>query len=236
MTRIHYALDEDDPKATPLGLIVLQTDETLEPEFSSYFSDRKYPIYVTRIPSGIEVTTESLAEMEKALPAAAGLLPSARPYRVVGYGCTSASSVIGSDRVAELVKQTCQTAEVTNPLRAATACARHLGVSKFALLSPYIEEVNLPLRRAFAQGGVEMDVFGTFGESEEAKVVRISVQSVIDAATKLGSDPSVDAVFLSCTNLRTQQAIPEIRARIGKPVLSSNQSLAWHMRALNEAG
>ncbi len=233
MTHVPYTLDEDDPQASPLGLIVLQVDETIEPEFSAYFSDRKNPLYITRIPSGIEVTTESLAEMEKALPAAAGLLPGARPFRVVGYGCTSASSVIGSERVAELVKQACNTDEVTNPLRAATACAAHLGVSKFALLSPYIEEVNAPLRNAFSENGITMDVFGTFGQAEEAKVARISVQSVVEAATELGSDPSVEAVFLSCTNLRTLDAIPEIREQIGKPVLSSNQSLAWHMRRLN---
>ncbi len=233
MTHVPYTLDEDDPQASPLGLIVLQVDETIEPEFSAYFSDRKNPLYITRIPSGIEVTTESLAEMEKALPAAARLLPGARPFRVVGYGCTSASSVIGSERVAELVKQACNTDEVTNPLRAATACAADLGVSKFALLSPYIEEVNAPLRNAFSENGITMDVFGTFGQAEEAKVARISVQSVVEAATELGSDPSVEAVFLSCTNLRTLEAIPEIRERIGKPVLSSNQSLAWHMRRLN---
>ncbi|NVO55312.1 Asp/Glu racemase [Rhodobacteraceae bacterium B1Z28] len=235
MSRIPYTLDADDPNTSPLGLIVLQTDETLEPEFSAYFSDQKYPIHITRIPSGIEVTTDSLADMETALPDAASLLPNARPYRVVGYGCTSASSVIGSDRVAQLVKQTCNTAEVTNPLRAASACASNLGVSKFALLSPYIEEVNIPLRKAFAENGISTDVFGTFGEAEEAKVVRISNQSVIDAAIQLGSDSSVDAIFLSCTNLRTLSAIPEIRARINKPVLSSNQSLAWHMKQLNTA-
>ena len=233
MTHVPYTLDEDDPQASPLGLIVLQVDETIEPEFSAYFSDRKNPLYITRIPSGIEVTTESLAEMEKALPAAARLLPGARPFRVVGYGCTSASSVIGSERVAELVKQACNTDEVTNPLRAATACAADRGVSKFALLSPYIEEVNAPLRNAFSENGITMDVFGTFGQAEEAKVARISVQSVVEAATELGSDPSVEAVFLSCTNLRTLDAIPEIREQIGKPVLSSNQSLAWHMRRLN---
>ncbi|MCA0906405.1 aspartate/glutamate racemase family protein [Ruegeria marisrubri] len=235
MTYVPYTLDEDDPQAPPLGLIVLQVDETIEAEFSTYFSDRKNPLYVTRIPSGIEVTPESLAEMEEALPAAAGLLPSARPFRVVGYGCTSASSVIGSERVEELVKQSCNTKEVTNPLRAATACAADLGVSRFALLSPYVEEVNAPLRAAFSENGITMDVFGTFGQAEEAKVARISVQSVIEAATKLGSDPSVEAVFLSCTNLRTMEAIPEIRKRIGKPVLSSNQSLAWHMCRLNLA-
>ena len=188
---------------------------------------------MTRIPSGPHVSTNMLAQMEKDLPAAADLLPKARSYEVVGYGCTSASSVIGSERVEQMVKQTCDTRTVTNPLRAAVACAGELGVSRFALLSPYIEEVNTPLRQAFAEQGVSMDVFGTFGESSEEKVVRISTQSVVEAAVGLGSDPSVDAIFLSCTNLRTLSAIPQIEARIGKRVLSSNQSLAWHMKRLN---
>jgi maleate isomerase len=235
MSYLPYTLDKDDPDATPMGLIVLQTDETIEPEFNAYFSDQRAPIYVSRIPSGAEVTTDSLAEMEKALPAAADLLPKIRPYKVVGYGCTSASSVIGSDQIERMVQKTCNAAVVTNPLRAASACAAHLGVSKFALLSPYVEEVNEPLRRAFADNGVFMDVFGSFGEAEESKVVRISQRSVVDAAVNLGADPSVEAVFISCTNLRTFDATFEIESRLKKPVLSSNQSLAWHMRRLNSA-
>lgn len=232
MTHIPYELDKDDPQNPPVGLIVLKVDETIEPEFNAYFADHKSSLHVTRIRSHDEVTTESLASMESALPAAASLLPDARPFGVVGYACTSASSVIGSNRVDELVRQGCKTAHVSNPLRAAVACAQDLGVSRFALLSPYIEEVNVSLRQAFLNDGITTDVFGTFGEAEEAKVARISVRSVIDAAIKLGSDPKVDAVFLSCTNLRAYAAIPKIRDRIGKPVLSSNQSLAWHMQQL----
>ncbi|WP_171123110.1 MULTISPECIES: aspartate/glutamate racemase family protein [unclassified Ruegeria] len=235
MSYLPYTLDADDPSVNPLGLIVLQTDETIEPEFGAYFADRSVPLYVSRIPSGAEVTTDTLSEMEKSLPAAADLLPKIRPYKVVGYGCTSASSVIGSDQVERMVQRTCDVATVTNPLRAASACAAELGVSKFALLSPYIEEVNEPLRHAFSQNGISMDVFGSFGEAEESKVVRISQRSVTDAAIRLGSDSAVEAVFISCTNLRTFDAIPEIEKQLGKPVLSSNQSLAWHMRHLNSA-
>ncbi len=233
MTRLAYSIDADDLTASPMGLIVLQTDETLEPEFAAYFSDRTCPIYVSRIPSGKEVTTDTLAEMETALPVAADLLPKTRPYRVVGYGCTSASSVIGSEQVERMVQKNCDVAIVTNPLRAAAACAHDLGVGKFALLSPYIEEVNDPIREAFARNGILMDVFGTFGEAEEARVARISRQSLIDAATKLGREKSVEAVFISCTNLRTFDIINEIEERLQKPVLTSNQSLAWHMRKLN---
>lgn len=232
MTILPCNFDSDDNQPLPIGMIVLQTDETVEPEIKRYFADDPTPMYVTRIPSGLEVTPNSLSEMQKHLPAAADLLPKARSYSVVGYGCTSASSIIGSEEVERLVQTTCDVKTVTNPLRAAVACASHLGISKLALLSPYIEDVNVHLRARFAENGLSTDVFGTFAVSEEAKVVRIAQTSIIEAAVQLGRDPSVEGVFLSCTNLRTIDAIPEIERRLGKPVLSSNQSLAWHIKQL----
>ena len=177
MTVLPHSFDPDDPAAPPIGLIVLQADETIEPEMQRYFRDHPSPIHVTRIPSGAEVTTSSLAAMAAHLSAAADLLPKARPYPVVAYGCTSASSIIGSDRVEALVRQGCDARVVTNPLRAAVACAAAHGISRLALLSPYVEEVNRPLRAAFLRAGLSTDVFGTFAEAEEAKVVRISTAS-----------------------------------------------------------
>ncbi|WP_270727130.1 maleate cis-trans isomerase family protein [Shimia sp. Alg240-R146] len=235
MSHLPYTLDVDDPAVPPMGLIVLQTDETIEPEFRRSFSDHANPLYVSRIRSGVEVTTDSLSSMAADLRQAADLLPKARRFGVVGYGCTSASSVIGSDKVEDLVRAGCDTATVTNPLRAAVACAKDLGISRLALLSPYIEEVTVPLRAAFARDGIEMDVFGSFGVAEEAKVVRISNDSVVEAACALGADSAVEGVFISCTNLRTFEAVKRVQNRIEKPVLSSNQSLAWHMRKLSDA-
>ena len=233
MSDFSYRLDADDPDLCPMGLIVLEADETLEGDMRSVFAHDPTPIYVSRIASAPEVTPETLAAMADDLSAAARLLPKARPYRVVGYGCTSASSIIGSDEVARLVKRTCNATEVTNPLRAAIACTQARNVSRLALLSPYIETVSAPLRTAFAAAGISTDVFGSFGEAEEAKGVRISKGSIVEAACALGQHSDVEGVFLSCTNLRTLAAIPEIEQRIGKPVLSSNQALAWHMKMLN---
>jgi len=236
MTHLNYTLDVDDPAAPPMGLIVLQTDETLEGDMRHYFAGDPSPMYVTRIASAPEVSQDSLAAMKGGISAAADLLPKARPYRVVGYGCTSASSVIGSQAVAEQVQKTCNAAEVTNPLRAAVAYAGHKGISQLALLSPYVAEVNETLRGAFAAQGIETPVFGSFGVAEEEKVVRISARSLIDAAINLGRDDSVQGVFMSCTNLRTLAVIDEVSQMLGKPVLSSNQALAWHMSQLNSAG
>ena len=227
--KLAFEIDETPWAGPPLGLIVLSTDETLEMEMRRYYATHPSPIYVSRIRSAAEVTHDNLAAMQADLQNAASLLPEGLRYPVVGYGCTSASAVIGSTRVQEMIQRGCRADMVTNPLRATLAHARHLGINRLALLSPYIEEVNTPLRAAFAAEGISTDVFGTFEEREEHKVARISASSLRDAAISLGRDSSVDGVFMSCTNLRTLDVIPEIEKAIEKPVFSSNRSLAWHM-------
>ena len=109
-----------------------------------------------------------------------------------------------------------------------------MGVTKLAFLSPYIEEVNTPLRLAFEINGLSTEAFGTFGEGQEEKVARISESSTIEAAITLGQDASTEAVFISCTNLRTFNCLDKIANKIDKPVFSSNQSLAWHMKKLSQ--
>ncbi|MEO1641111.1 MAG: Asp/Glu racemase [Pseudomonadota bacterium] len=230
MNHLAYALIPDEALPPALGLIVLSADETLEPEFRADFAGVDVAAYVSRIASAPDVTPATLGAMESGIAATADLLPKPLEYAVVGYGCTSASAIIGSDAVAALVKSACNTPEVTNPLRAAIAFAQHHNLSRLALLSPYIAEVNAPLRGAFAAAGISTDAFGTFAEPEEAKVARIAEVSIVQAAVTLGEDPKVDGVFLSCTNLKTRTAIPKIEGRIKKPVFSSNSALFWHMK------
>ena len=228
----HLSSNENSPP--PMGLIVLQVDETIESDFREAFRTSKNQIFVTRIPSGLEVTAKTLSSMEDHISASAKLLPKSREFSVIGYGCTSASAIIGSEKISDLIKSGCSTREVTNPLLAATEYAKHLGVTKLALLSPYIEEVNTPLRKAFEINGLSTEAFGTFGEGQEEKVARISESSTIGAAITLGQDPSTEAVFISCTNLRTFNCLDKISNKIDKPVFSSNQSLAWHMKKLSQ--
>ena len=232
--KFDFNLSSDENSPSPMGLVVLQVDETIEGEFREAFGTSKNQIFVTRIPSGLEVTAESLISMERHIKAAAKLLPQSREFSVIGYGCTSASAIIGSEKISELIKSGCHTRKVTNPLLAATEYAKYIKVRKLALLSPYIEEVNTPLRKAFGNNGLSTEVFGTFGEGKEEKVARISESSTIEAAITLGQNASVEAVFISCTNLRTFNCLGKIANEINKPVFSSNQSLAWHMKKLSQ--
>lgn len=220
-------------RAQQIGLIALQADETIERDFKSLLPEN-VELLVSRVPSGDEVSSESLAQMESYLAASAALLPRAAQFAVVGYGCTSGTAQIGAARIAELVRQGVAVGPVTEPLSALIAACGALNIRRLAVLSPYVESVSNRLFAVLKEYGIDVVVFGTFAEAEEAKVVRIAPESIAEAGQKLVHDAAVDALFLSCTNLRTLDIIAPLEATTGLPVLSSNQVLAWHLLQLAE--
>ena len=229
MTTYSYSSSTDTARA--LGLITLQSDETIEGDFRRMIPP-EVPLYVSRVPSADEVSPETLQTMADHLSASAGLLPRAAKFGAVGYGCTSGTAQIGAARIAGLLQAGVQTPEVSDPLTALIAACRAMDVTRLAFLSPYVVEVSQRLRDCLAQAGIETPVFGSFDEAEEAAVVRIDGPSIIAAALDLAGKGGVDAVFLSCTNLRTLDVIAQIEAQAGIPCLSSNQVLAWHLSQL----
>ncbi len=232
MTHFDYTLEGRIGARATLGLIVLQADETIEHDFRHHFAAPDVGLYVSRVASGLDVTEATLGAMSAVLPTAAGLLPRGMQFDVVGYGCTSGTAVIGPDKIAQQVRAGCDTHHVTEPLSALVAICAARGVTRLAFLSPYLEPVSRTLRHALNTRGVQTPVFGSFDEEIEQRVAKISEQSLFDAAMTLGASADVEAVFLSCTNLRTRAVIPRIEKDLGKPVFSSNQALAWHMAHL----
>ncbi|MFD1194183.1 Asp/Glu racemase [Seohaeicola saemankumensis] len=215
-----------------LGLIVLQVDETIEQDFRRLLAPEQVKLHVSRVPSGAELTPDTIAGMEAELAPAAALLPPAAHFDAVGYACTSGTTLIGAARVHALVAQAVQTRAVTDPLTAALAAIDALGLRQVGIVSPYVASVAGPIRRAFETGGINVPATVSFGEEVEARVARIDPVSIADAARDLARDTALDGLFLSCTNLRTLDIIPTLEAELGLPVLSSNQVLCWHMAKL----
>ncbi|MGI3184768.1 maleate cis-trans isomerase family protein [Nioella aestuarii] len=215
-----------------IGLVTLQSDETIEHDMRRIFPLDGVAYYVTRVPSGTEVTNDTLAEMEGNLTGAASLFPAPTRFDVVGYGCTSGTSVIGADVVADMVKKGCETKAVTDPLTGLITACQHLGIQRLAVLSPYVAEVNSSLISALGRAGIEVALLGTFNEEREEFAARIAPDSIADAAETLAKQGDFDALFLSCTNLRTLDVIDRIETATGLPVLSSNQVMGWHMARL----
>ncbi len=228
------AFETDDglgARAT-LGLIVLQTDETIEPEFKSMINLDDVCLYHSRVPSGAEVTPETLARMEAEIPRAVSLLPSNAPLGVVGYACTSGATIIGEDKIAAAINSVRPGVQTSNPISAAKAAFHALGLKRLAFVTPYVAAVSLAMRDNLERAGYEISAFSSFEQGEEKIVTRISPGSVLAAVCDISSGPDCDGVFVSCTNLRTSGIIEEAEKRLGKPVISSNLALAWHMLRL----
>ncbi|MDR9483933.1 MAG: Asp/Glu racemase [Sediminimonas sp.] len=213
-----------------LGLIVLSTDESLENEARLVLGDRAVSMMHTRIPAEEDVTPDALRMMENRLPEAARLLPQGQD--AIGYGCTSASTVIGPERVAELVRGHHPGAQVSNPISAVIAALRALEVGRIAYVSPYVPSVTAPMRVYLETQGITTVIEDSFAEGDDRTVAHIAEKSskimVLDAIAKA----KVEAVFVSCTNLRTFGIIDEVERETGLPVVSSNQALLWHMLRL----
>ncbi len=214
-----------------MGLIVLKEDETIELDFRRLLPD-DIALHVSRIHSSQQVTAHSLVSMRENLTKSASLFPAAAKFDCAGYACTSGASVIGTKDVELRIKAGCSTQHVSNPVTALIAACRHLSATRIALLTPYIADVSNTLRDVLEQAGIASPSLRSFNQADEAIVARIDETSILNAAEVLIQDADVDAMFISCTNLRTLSIIAKIEASIGKPVLTSNQVLAWHMAKL----
>jgi maleate isomerase len=223
-----FRLDGGIAERAAIGVIVLATDQTIEHEFRRLLALPGVAFYESRIFNDAQVTPETLRAMEGRLSEAAALILPGLALDVVAFGCTSASMVIGEERVALLIRAARPGVACTTPITAAFAAFKAFGARRIALLTPYRDDINRFIRDYIEARGVAVPVMGSFNEEDDLKAARIDAGSIRDAALELGRAPGVDAVFVSCTSLRLADAVAGIEAELGKPVTSSNHAMAWH--------
>ncbi|NLU84396.1 Asp/Glu/hydantoin racemase [Rhodococcus sp. HNM0569] len=152
---------------------------------------------------------------------------------VVLYLCTSGSFVRGVDgerAMRETMIAAGARAAVTTS-GALVEATSALGVRRLAVATPYLDNVTAKLHEFLHEAG--LDVVGGAGLGIDERIWEV------DAATvrRLVFDadrPDADAVFVSCTNLRTYGLIRRFESELGKPVLTANQVSVW--AALRAAG
>ncbi|MCB2129399.1 MAG: aspartate/glutamate racemase family protein [Rhodobacteraceae bacterium] len=229
--KLPFQIDDGMGAAAALGLVVLPADETLENEMRGLLPRDGVAMYHSRIDMPPEVSPETLASMEAALPAAVSLLPSCK-LDVIGYGCTSGATMIGPDRVAAIIRDVHPEAQTSDPVSATIAACRKLEARRIGFVTPYVETVSAAMRDLLERSGFEIAGFGSFMESDDRVVARISPESILHAIEAVAAGSDCDAVFVSCTNLRVANIAAQAEARIARPVISSNLALAWHMMTL----
>jgi maleate isomerase len=143
------------------------------------------------------------------------------------YACTSGTVAIGSDRITELVHQSRPGVAVTNPVTAALCAFGHFSAKRISILTPYTQAVNGEVAALFENMGLEVLNIAGFGYEDDTAMTFITPEDIAEAAMQV-CDPQADLLFISCTALRASLAIEHIEHCLGKPVVSSNQALAWH--------
>lgn len=216
-----------------IGMMVLKTDQTLEFEAAQIMGKVDgVALHHARLYNDFEINRETLMAMKPRLAETAKLLPVEWKFKSIGFGCTSASMVIGEAAVEREIRSVHPDARVTNPFTAGITGLVALDCKRIAVLTPYVRAVNDGVAAALQQRGLEVTAFASWEEPDDDKAGKISVAEITRAAIAIAAADDVDGVFVSCTSLRTVEAIPTMEAACGKPVTASNHAMVWHMLRL----
>lgn len=187
------------------------------------------PLYVTRTLSikdpAITVDLAKKVADKRALAKAVGTFSAVKPA-CIAYGCTSGSFVggrVGEHRLREVMLRHGAYAAVTSSGALLSALA-HLNIKRLAIATPYNAALTNLLQAYLEEGHVE--VVSSHYLNRESGIARVSYEAVRYLAAMVDR-PNADAVFLSCTNLRTFDILEELELILGKPVLSGNQVMMW---------
>ncbi len=224
--RPEFARYEERPVKHRIGLIALSTDHTSEREMQAMAPTDEVGIYVSRVANQNPTNRENLLAMQPRLAEAASLILSGEELDVIAYSCTSASVMIGNETVERSIREAKPGVPVVTPTTAAFAAFAHLGARRVSLLTPYIELVTTDMRDYFEAHGLDVVSTVCLGIEDDRMMARLSLDAIVEAALAT-MDSSAEALFISCTAVPAASVAEVIEEKLQKPVVTSNQAMAW---------
>ena len=214
-----------------IGLLALSSGMVCEEEMHTMLPPGAQ-VLTSRIANQNQVNLTTLADMEgDMVRTASTLLPEGHLDALV-YSCTSGTIAMGEETVFECIRTVRPDVGITTPFTGAVAALNHLGCERITMMTPYTEEVTAAMRDELIRRGLTVVRTVAFGLTLDTEMSRVEPKTVRDMAIK-ADVPESEAVFVSCTALRTSAIIEELEQTLGKPVVTSNQALVWHSLRLS---
>lgn len=235
-----------------LGCILLPTDLTFEAEAPHVLQAVTAACGVhalggvesrcvrLHIPGGDAVDADMFRSSVPHLEAAARAIPSLGTLSAVGVACTSLSMALRPGFVREVLQAAHPTAAVTDMLTAVAAACRAVAPGgRLAMLTPYEPSLHLDMVSAVGDAtGSEISQHTCLGLRMDAEISSACPSYLAAAVEHLAeaASPRVDAALLCCSAMRVcgPGFISALEARVGVPVVTSQQAFLWHM--LRSAG
>jgi maleate isomerase len=162
------------------------------------------------------------------LEAAAVLLADAN-VDVIVFHCTAVSTFAPDmaegirDRMTRATGKRCFTTA-----DAVLAALSKLHARRISLLTPYTDEVHRREIDFLVAKGFEVEGGANLGIDTNAQMSELEPKTILDWAQR-NISPSADVCFLSCTAIKSAPVIAELERLCRKPVVTSNQSMIWHL-------
>jgi len=222
----HPPAFDGGPGKHRIGLIIMSTDYVTERDFMNMRPSDDVCYYVARIPNSADTTPETLAAMEPHLGHAASLILPGGRLDAIAYSCTSAGAIMGKESVDKAIASGRPGVPATTPIYAATDALNGFGAKRIAVLTPYQASVNAIIADRLETNGFELVRFVTFGFDNDMDMAQLEPKSIAAAAIQ-ADHPQAEALFISCTAIRSCELVDQLEQRLGKPVVTAVQALFW---------
>jgi maleate isomerase len=220
-----------DRNGVHVGVLVPYTNINLEADFAmfgppgvSFHYARLGGYDIDAIPDAQQMAGMGMAELDEPLRLIGGVRP-----RAILYGCTSATLTHGNAFDSTLA----QTIEVQTGAASVTAAGsivaalRRLNLDQVAFASPYVGEINTLAKEFLSEAGVRTVSAADVGVSlDNYGQGKLTPDQVFELGCRADS-PQAQALVLSCTDMRSMEAIARLESTLNKPVITSNQAMLY---------
>ena len=214
-----------------LGMLLPSGNVAAEPQFNAMLPEG-VALHTTRLKLTGSTDAELMAMTER-LDEGASLLADACADLIL-FHCT-AVTMWDAKMDAALPRRITEATGIkaTSTARGVLAAFRALGARNIVLVSPYIDAINAR-ETAFLEGRQIKVLSATGLGITEAKDMAKVEPGEWYRLVRSKAVPEADAYFVSCTAVRSLEAIDMLERDLGKPVVTSNQAAVWH--SLRELG
>jgi maleate isomerase len=208
------------------GVLIPSGNSVAEPELRAML-----PPHVSMLVTRLELRGSSRPELMRMLDqleAASRLLADAN-VEVIVFHCTAVST-FAPDMAGE-IRTRIENATGKKCFTTADAvlgALSKLGARRVSLLTPYIDEVHRREVEYLEASGFQVDGGANLGIDTNAQMSELEPQAILEWAQRNIGDGS-DVCFLSCTAIKSAPIIAALEGACGKPVITSNQCMAWHL-------
>ena len=217
------------PPRRRIGMLTPSSNTVLEPLVADILHNVPgLSVHFSRLPvTEISLAETSLKQFQlDTYLAAAKLLADARVH-VIGWNGTSASwsGFSGDERLCDTITSSFGISATTAVL-AINELLEKLAVRRFALVTPYIDEVQHKIIQVYREAGYDCVEERHFGKQVNYAFAEIGDDEIVRAIRKVAA-AEPEAIVVMCTNLRAAHLVDRLEAEFDIPILDSVAAFVW---------